>query len=120
MALASRFVTLSSTLSQVQGGNSAAHRLPTTDSHYQAVRSYVEDEPVPEYRWASDAAYEAFRDMKYGVRIHWGLYSVAGFIRESWPFLELSYQEKAHYNEMYKTWNPRQFDADAWISLFAE
>ncbi len=55
------------------------HRLPLTDPHYQRVRSYVEDTPIAEYQWAPSAAYEAFRDMKYGIRIHWGLYSVAGF-----------------------------------------
>lgn len=54
------------------------------------------------------------------VRIHWGLYSVAGFTKESWPFLELNFQERVRYNEMYKTWNPSGFDADAWTSLFAE
>jgi alpha-L-fucosidase len=120
MALASRFMSPLSTFSQVSAGGPRKHRLPLTDSHYKRVRSYVEDEPVPEYRWASDAAYEAFRDMKYGIRIHWGVYSVAGFTKESWPFLELSYKERAHYNEMYRTWNPSGFDADAWASLFAE
>ena len=59
-------------------------------------------------------------DMKYGVRIHWGLYSVAGLAHESWPFLELNYAERAHYNEIYKGWNPAGFDADAWTSLFAD
>ena len=92
----------------------AMHRLPENDPHYRRVRSYVEEIPVPEYRWASEAAYEAFQDMKFGIRIHWGLYSVAGFTRESWPFLDLSYAERAHYNQMYKTWNPTGFDADAW------
>jgi alpha-L-fucosidase len=58
--------------------------------------------------------------MKYGVRIHWGIYSVAGFTHESWPFLELSYQERARYNNMYSRWNPTGFDADAWTSLFVE
>ena len=76
MILLSRFVDPFSALSQVAAGSSAKHRLPLTDSHYKRVRSYIEDEPVPEYRWASEAAYEAFQDMKYGVRIHWGLYSV--------------------------------------------
>ena len=66
------------------------------------------------------AAYEAFRDMKYGIRIHWGLYSVAGFETESWPYLDLNYQERAQYNQMYRTWNPTGFDADEWTSLFAE
>lgn len=120
MAVASQFVPPSSTFSQVPEDKAAEHRLPASDSHYQRVRSYVEDKPIAEYRWASEAAYEAFRDMKYGVRIHWGLYSVAGFTRESWPFLELSYQQKARYNQMYRTWNPGGFDANAWASLFAE
>jgi alpha-L-fucosidase len=120
MAFASRFATRVSAFAPISAGTVSKHRLPLTDSHYQRVRSYIEDEPVPEYRWASDAAYEAFRDMKYGVRIHWGLYSVAGFERESWPFLELNYQERARYNQMYKTWIPTGFDADAWASLFAE
>ena len=99
---------------------SQTHHLPVTDSHYKRVRSYIEDDPVPEYRWASDAAYEAFRDMKYGIRIHWGLYSLAGFAKESWPFLDLNYQQRAQYNQMYKTWNPTGFDADEWTSLFSE
>jgi alpha-L-fucosidase len=120
MALASPFLPLSSAFAQPLADRAAKHRLPITDSHYQGVRSYIEEEPVPEYRWASDAAYEAFRDMKYGVRIHWGLYSLAKFTRESWPFLELSFQERARYNEMFRTWNPTGFDADAWTSLFAE
>jgi alpha-L-fucosidase len=112
MAMASPFVTSVSSFSRASAAKPAKHRLPLADSHYQGVRSYIEDEPVPEYRWASDTAYEAFRDMKYGVRIHWGLYSVAGFTHESWPFLELSFKERARYNEMYRTWNPTGFDAD--------
>lgn len=100
--------------------STAAHRLPETDPHYRRVRSYVEETPVPKYRWASEAAYEAFQDMKFGIRIHWGLYSVAGFEKESWPFLDLSYQERAHYNQIYKTWNPTGFDADQWTSMFVE
>jgi alpha-L-fucosidase len=100
--------------------STSAHRLPATDPHYLRVRSYVEETPVPGYQWAPEAAYEAFQDMKFGIRVHWGLYSVAGFTRESWPLLDLSYQERAHYNQMYKTWNPTGFDADEWTSLFAE
>lgn len=96
------------------------HRLPDSDSHYKRVSSYIEETPVPEYHWASESAYEAFRDMKYGIRIHWGIYSAAGFLTESWPFLDLSYEERAHYNQLYKTWNPSGFDADEWTSLFAE
>jgi hypothetical protein len=37
---------------------------------------YIEKTPVPEYHWAPASAYEAFQDMKVGVRIHWGIYSI--------------------------------------------
>jgi hypothetical protein len=40
--------------------------------------------PVPEYRYASEAAYERFNDLKYGIRIHWGLYSLQQ-TNASWP-----------------------------------
>jgi alpha-L-fucosidase len=96
------------------------HRLPDDEPHLKRVRGFVESVPVEGYNWASPAAYEAFYDMKYGIRIHWGLYSVAGFHGESWPFLQLNYSERDHYNQMYKTWNPSGFDADAWTSLFAD
>jgi alpha-L-fucosidase len=95
------------------------HRLPARDSHYRQTQSYVEDVPVPEYRWASDAAYERFRDIKYGVRLHWGLYSILGEPKESWPFLPMSFPERQRYQAMYQTWNPRGFNADEWMDLFS-
>jgi alpha-L-fucosidase len=96
------------------------HRLPATDVHLRRVRDYVEEIPIPEYRWASDRAYEAFRDLKYGVRLHWGPYSTLRLRGESWPFLAMSFEERQRYQQIYKTWNPRGFDADAWMDLFAE
>ena len=116
MALASRIVPSQQSLAM----EDSPHHLPPSDPHYRRVRSYIEEVPQPGYHWASPAAYEAFLDMKYGVRIHWGLYSLAGLAHESWPFLDLSYAERARYNELYKGWNPTGFDADAWTSLFAD
>jgi alpha-L-fucosidase len=95
------------------------HYLPKSDTHYRKVQSYVEEVPVPEYRWASDAAYERFRDIKYGVRLHWGPYSVLGEPGESWPFLKLSFADRQHYQSLYKTWNPGSFNAGEWMDLFA-
>jgi alpha-L-fucosidase len=95
------------------------HHLPRTDTHYRKVQSYVEEVPVPEYRWASEAAYERFRDLKYGVRLHWGPYSILGEPGESWPFLKLPFAERQRYQALYQTWNPRGFHADEWMDLFA-
>src|SRR5579875_1819682 len=86
--------TLAAAQVRDSSSNPSDHRLPESDRHYQRVKSYIEDTPIPQYRWAPSAAYEAFRDMKFGVRIHWGIYSVAGYDKESWPFLSKSFPER--------------------------
>jgi alpha-L-fucosidase len=58
--------------------------------------------------------------MKFGLRIHWGLYSLYGRPGESWPFLTLPFEERQQYNQAYRSWNPREFDADAWMNLCQE
>jgi alpha-L-fucosidase len=97
-----------------------SHRLPESDIHYRRVRDYIEEVPVHEYRWAPDQAIEAFRDMKYGVRLHWGPYSILKFRNESWPFLSLSMEERQKYQALYRTWNPQGFDAGGWMDLFSD
>jgi alpha-L-fucosidase len=96
------------------------HYLPKTESQYKATSSYIEDDPLPEYTWASEKACEDFQDMKFGIRIHWGLYSIIRQEKESWPFLKKSFEEKQAYFEMYKTWNPVGFNANKWMDLFTE
>jgi alpha-L-fucosidase len=81
---------------------------------------YVELEPVAGYHWAPASAYEAFEDMKFGIRIHWGIYSIWHRGPESWPFLEMSFADRQKYNDLYKTWNPAGFDAVEWMSIFEE
>jgi alpha-L-fucosidase len=81
---------------------------------------YAESTPIPGYYWAPESAYEAFRDMKFGVRIHWGIYSIWHRGAESWPFLAMSFEDRQAYNNLYKTWNPEGFDADQWTDVFQE
>lgn len=95
-------------------------RLPATDNHYRMVKNYIEDVPDSDYFHASPAAYEAFRDMKYGVRIHWGIYTIWQMPHESWDFLTLSDSDKQAYQQSYKTWNPTGFNADEWMDLFQQ
>ncbi len=81
---------------------------------------YIEQVPVPDYRHASPAAYEAFQDMKFGARIHWGIYSIWHRGAESWPYLTMSFEDRQRYNSLYQTWNPVGFDADTWTNVFKE
>ncbi|MGH9616975.1 MAG: alpha-L-fucosidase [Acidobacteriaceae bacterium] len=81
---------------------------------------YIETVPVAGYRFASPTAYEAFNDMKFGARIHWGIYSIWHRGPESWPFLHMSLEDRQKYNSLYKTWNPKGFDADVWMDIFTE
>jgi alpha-L-fucosidase len=96
------------------------HFLPKTDKQYRYTSGYIEDIPLKEYSWASEKAYEDFNDMKFGVRIHWGLYSAIRQEKESWPLLKKTNAEKQAYFDMYKTWNPVGFDANEWTNLFSE
>ena len=49
---------------------------------------YIEKTPIAGYRWAPPSAYEAFQDMKFGIRIHWGIYSIWHRGAESGLFLK--------------------------------
>lgn len=96
------------------------YTLPKNDVHYLYVKGWIEDSIDADYHHPSAATVEAFRDIKFGVRIHWGLYSITGQGGESWPFLTLSNEKKQAYQELYKTWNPTGFNAEEWMKLFSE
>ena len=70
------------------------------------------------YHSASATAYESFRDMKFGARVHWGIYSIWHRGAESWPYLPMSFEDRQAYDNLYKTWNPTGFDADSWLDDF--
>jgi alpha-L-fucosidase len=97
-----------------------AIRLPETDANWKRAKLYIEETPDEDYQHASAAAYEAFRDMKFGVRVHWGLYSIKGQPSESWPFLAMSNQERQDYQQLYRSWNPAHFNAEQWAKLFSD
>ena len=61
---------------------SSSSRASSTRYRYTSENGVFVCRRVPrsEYHWAPESAYEAFRDMKYGIRIHWGIYSVADFL----------------------------------------
>ncbi len=94
-----------------------SHGFPATELMYEP---YAEITPIPEYHSAPASDYEAFRDIKFSIRIHWGIYSIWHRGAESWPFLAMSFEDRQTYNDLYKTWNPAGFDADAWMDAFKE
>jgi len=88
------------------------------EKYWQEFAFYIEKEPQPDYVHAPVEAHEAFRDMKFGVRIHWGIYSIWELQGESWPYLKMDKQKRQAYQELYKTWNPVGFDAEQWMQFF--
>ncbi|MEX0775142.1 MAG: alpha-L-fucosidase [Phycisphaeraceae bacterium] len=98
--------------------NSDQYVVPVTDEAFTRDRYYTGDVPVPEYRHASDQAYEAFRDLKYGIRIVWGLYALK-HLEASWDFvLTMNDAQRQDYQQWYRQFNPRQFDAEQWMDMF--
>lgn len=101
-------------------------KLPSTDSHYRKVKPYVEDTPNPDYSQAPESSRAAFRQMKYGVRIHWGVYAMLDYgCNASWPFVRadsghpmLNNEQRQAYQQFYRSFNPTNFNADGWMHLF--
>lgn len=66
---------------------------------------------------ANDARTAWFRDAKFGLFIHWGVYSMIG--REEWA-RQLLQIPLAEYQDYADNFNPVKFDADAWVALAKE
>jgi len=86
--------------------------------------------------WDSLGAYRVpawYRDAKFGIFIHWGVYSVPAFGNEWYPrnmYIEGNAAFKHHvetygpqskfgYKDFIPQFRAEHFDADAWIDLFA-
>ena len=71
-----------------------------------------ETEVDPNFQYCSDKGYEKFLDMKYGLFVHWGQYSVLG-LTESWTAHRQncpSYFLDTYYT-LYQSFNPTEFNA---------
>lgn len=88
-----------------------------------------------QYEWPTDSLVsmklEKWRDQKFGMIIHWGLYAVPGIV-ESWTLCSedvdwISRDSSIAYAE-YKKWywglkdsfNPRQFNPDQWAKAASD
>ena len=61
------------------------------------------------------AAREWFRDARFGIFIHWGVYSVLG---EGEWVMNNNKMTIDQYEPLAKEFNPTKFDAEQWVSLF--
>jgi alpha-L-fucosidase len=78
------------------------------------AQDYVQ--PVPDYTPSADnmAERNKFQNMKFGLFIHWGIYSVLG--DGEW----VMHQEKIPYNNYKRLadfFNPQEFNAKEWVQL---
>jgi len=72
--------------------------------------------PDPDFHHAPAAAEDAWRDRKFGMRIHFGAYSVLG-LDASWPTNGASPEFISLYRTLYQSFNPTRFDAEQWAQL---
>jgi alpha-L-fucosidase len=91
-------------------------RLPAKE--WNSDSWYTEKTPDADYQHASSKAYEDFQDMKFGIRVHWGIYTLAGSWDASWPFQEMNNAKRQAYQELYQSFNPVGFDAEEWMKIF--
>ncbi|MGO9274777.1 MAG: alpha-L-fucosidase [Terriglobia bacterium] len=99
---------------------------PCSRSRYQALNALLDRGAMQrgwartadaEYQHAPQAALDAFKDLKFGIRIHWGLYCLIGS-HESWGLAGADQQFWSVYNVLYQFFNPTGFDAGAWMDFF--
>jgi alpha-L-fucosidase len=57
---------------------------------------------------------EWFSDVRFGMFIHWGLYSITG--RDMWYYSN-EHVEKEHYERLFDRFNPVDYDPTVWAKL---
>ena len=85
------------------------------------------------YQWPTDPAVlqklDAWQDLKFGVLLHWGIYSVPGIV-ESWSICNEDWivRPEGSTYEAYKQWywnlagefNPTEFNPEQWADVFRQ
>jgi len=73
-----------------------------------------------DYVHAGSDPLERWWDCKFGIRIHWSVYSVTGNGPESWPLTPEQGGTplfRGQYEELARWWNPSEFSADEWTDM---
>jgi alpha-L-fucosidase len=71
-----------------------------------------------DYKFCSEQGRETFLDMKFGLMVHFGLYTHLGLL-ESWSVNARNAPKwfQDIYYTMWQVWNPSEFDAEEWATL---
>lgn len=80
---------------------------PKTDADSRASKEQTRSK-------APATAVEAWKDMRYGMFIHWGPVALTGH-EISWSRGKQTPIKE--YDDLYKRFNPEQFDAEEWVDL---
>src|SRR3954469_5574640 len=116
-----RFLTCASLLAFLAATSLRAQPAPPPNEPLPAVAS---DETPEQHA----ARMKWWREARFGMFIHWGIYSVPAGVhkaREMGPRIGEWIQQEmripvAEYAEYAKQFNPVKFDADAWVRLAKE
>jgi len=94
-------------------GQQAAKQAPLSRPEGLSGWSQTTD---PDYKHAPQEVLERWRDLKFGMRIHFGVYSHLG-VEASWPLVEGSPDFRKVYSTLYEVFLPSAFDAGQWAAL---
>ena len=84
---------------------------------YPPEAVYMPDDTEPSFPHPSKEAIEKWHDLKYGVFISWGPYSIPGYIPAPWELCGKPLEWMAQYYDIPRTWNPQNFDPDRWMAM---
>lgn len=111
-------------------------KFTTQEEYYTHIQKVIDEGPFHD-TWASLTQFqmpEWFTKAKFGIFIHWGLYSIPAFNNE-WYSRNMYMEGSPEYEHHIKTYGPHKefgykdfipmftadrFDADAWADLFAK
>lgn len=104
----------------------------TVDEYLQNVDAVIEKGPFKD-NWESLSAFQMpswYRKGRFGLFIHWGVYSVPATESEwyprqmylkgtkSWNHRVKTYGKNSDYRQIVEDFNPTEFDADEWLDIF--